>query len=209
MDRDVRLAGAFRLRYSYERLQWLLTTISAMSLLTFSAQELWQRNVTGLCHHVEFSWFFVYAILFTVAILYVNMKDFRRICERRTTTIVCAVFSMIIDLTLLSSSEFFVLLIINQLSPDLLRSFLCILLIVLPLSLGELTLSSLTTEYLKKRAKKLRSELIDLRKGIRELEEKREDLRKKVEELERKRVKFKEAFYRERGGSRESNEQRK
>lgn len=118
----------------------------------------------------------------------------------------CAFISMIIDLALLSFSEFFTLVTINQLSPDLLRSFLSIFLIVLPLSLGELTLSSLTTEYLRKRTEKLRAELTDLKKGVSELQKKRGELKKRIQELERKRTKFKRVFDEEKRSSGEGNE---
>lgn len=194
MTLDLGLIEALRLRYSYERLQWLMTAISGLAILTFSAQELWAQTGVGLCYQVNLHAFYLYTILFVFTIFYANVKDFQKILERTINVVSCALVSMILDLSLLSLSEFLILSIINQIAPDLLRSFISIFIIVLPLSLGELTLSSLTIEYLRKRADRLRTEIARLKNQFSGLEKQREEGEKKLRELEKKRAELQELF---------------
>jgi len=110
---------------------------------------------------------------------------------------------MVIDLGLLVLSEFFILLTINQLFTNLLKSSTCILLLVLPLSLGEVTLSSLTTGYLRRRTEKLRKEISKLRKEAMGLEKGREEREKRLRELEKKIEEFEKKFKKEKGSGKE------
>jgi len=178
-------------------LQWSTFAIAGMAIMTFSSQELWAGNAQGLGDTIIFPIFYSYAILFVSIILGINIRDYQRICENRIIVVSCAFVSLVIDLGILSLSEFFILLTINQLGTDLLKSLILIFLIVLPWSLGEITLSSLTVEYMKKRVEKLQREIRKMRKESMDLEKGRKEGEKRLRELEKKTAEFEKSFERE------------
>lgn len=173
-----------------------MMAIAGMTIMTFSAQEIWAGNPQSLCTNINLSFFYLYLVFFVSVIFGVNVIDYQKICEKKILLLSCTLVSMAIDLGLLYISEFFILLTISQLGTDLLKSSICIFLIVLPWSLGEITLSSLTVEYMRKRVKKLQAEISKLRKEAAELEKRRDDGEKKLKELEKKKEKFEKAFKR-------------
>jgi hypothetical protein len=183
-----------RLRYSYVRFRWLAIAVAGMAIMTFSAQELWGGNAQGLWYTVNAEFFYLYAAFFVAIIWLANFIDYRKVCERTVIAVCCTFTSIIIDLSVLFTSELLILLTINQLPIELIKSITCIFLIVFPWSLGELTLSSLTVEYLKKRAEKLQKEAEELRKEAEHLEEGRKKGEKDLKEFERKKAEFKKAL---------------
>jgi hypothetical protein len=180
------------MRYSSARFQWLALAISGMTIVTISAQELWGTNPTGIYSAINFPFFYVYITLYMSIILAVNVKDYSRICARLTVLVPCSIISTAIDVGVLSISELFVLFTIGQLATDLIKSLACISMVVLPWSLGEIALSTLTVEYLRKRAEKLQQETEKLRKEAEVLDRRRVEDEQKLAEFERKRKEFSE-----------------
>jgi len=192
-----------RLRYSYARLQWLGLAITGLSIVTYSSQELWVTTLNNVSSLVNLPAFYVYVILFGLAIFIVNVKDLQNVCEQRKIIVISALISLILDLGVLYLSEFFVLLTINQVATNLIDIAIGISLIALPWSLGELTLTTLTVERLKERAEKLRREIAELKKEVGIIEEGRNEGERRLKELERKREELEKVFKKEKVGEKE------
>ena len=162
--------------------------------MTFTSQELWGTNTQGVCYVVNPLAFYLFVAFFIALLSLVNITDYRKICENMIVVISCTVASIIIDLGVLYVSEYFLLLTIDQIATDLIKSISGILLVVLPWSLGEITLNSLTVEYLKKRAEKLLMEAKELRKQAESVKKRAEEGEESLKEFEKKKTEFKESL---------------
>lgn len=186
-----------RLRYSYARLNWLCVTIAGLAILTFSASELWIDNSNSLYNHISSNVFYPYVAFFISLIFFVNLLDYYKICNSQIVSTICSIFSLVFDLTILFSAQLLILLTINQIDANLLISVRCIILLILPFSLGGLTISSLTVEYLQNRTEKLRKDLSELKKRAESLSEGRAEDKKKIEILNEAIEKLKNSFNKE------------
>lgn len=104
--------------------------------------------------------------------------------------VTCSIVSTVVDLGFLLLVEFLVLLAIGQISSDLLRSIMSMILVVLPWVLGEIALSSLTVGQLRKRAEKLRKEVEQLKGKAEELDRRRQVGEDSLKEFDKERKKF-------------------
>jgi hypothetical protein len=183
-----------RERYSFARKAWLGLAMSGMSILTYSSQELWGATNGNVLSNMNPPMFYLYVVLLTVTAFIINVKDLKTICRKTEIVVSGSIISLILDLSLLYVTEFFVLLTINQIPENLLRTSELILLIILPWSLGELTLTTVTAQSLKKRAKDLRKDIEMLKTEIKIIEKKRKEGSELLEELEKKTDELKKVF---------------
>ena len=182
-----------RARYSFPRIQWLLGIVSATSLLYLTSEELW-TSVDSYPFPELSEFFYIYILFFGGLFLAANLYDVTRITDKRPIIASVTIISGLIDLTIISLGEFFVLLALNVFPQSYICGLELLLLGALPASLGSIILSSLTTETLKQRAKKMYEEVRAMRKQLETLEKQHKEANMQLKELERKRKEFEESF---------------
>jgi hypothetical protein len=160
-----------------------------MTIMTLSAQELWGTNLSGISYSMTL-YFYPYVALFVSLITITNLVDYARLSTSRIIMVTCSIVSTGVDLGFLLLAELFILLAIGQISSDLLRSIMSMILVVLPWVLGEIALSSLTVGQLRKRAEKLRKEVEQLKGEAEELDKRRQLGEDSLEKFEKEKKKF-------------------
>jgi len=162
---DLCVQKALRIRYSFPRIQWLIGTMSLVSILYLSSQEIWkivdsepfpEATAEGIIYYVTF---------FLVTLILVHYFDTKRIVQKKSVAIATSLISIAIDICLLSLSELVVLYMIQVLPQDISKGVVMLLIGAMPASLGTVVLSSLTTVSLKERVKKLRKEIEEQRRN--------------------------------------------
>jgi len=159
-----------------------------MTIMTLSAEELWGTNLSSIGYSMTI-YFYLYVVLFVSLIVVANLIDYARLNNSKTIVIGCSIVSTIVDLAFLLLGESFVLLAIGQISSDLLRGIMSMILVVLPWVLGEIALTSLTAGELRRRAENLRKKVEQLKREAEELDRRRligEDQLKEFEEEQKK-----------------------
>lgn len=182
-----------RLKYSFARLQWIALAITGLTFMVISAQETWGSNKDNFYSTLNPFFFHLYVSFFILAILVVHLYDSFKICSSKRIIIIVSAASMIIDLGVLFCSGFLILLSINQLSTDILLSITAVTFLILPWSLGAITLSSLTFDSLHKRNKELQKEIDALKEKTSRLQEDKGEREKKLAFLEEEFRKFKDS----------------
>ena len=187
---DLRVQKVIRLRYSFPRIQWLIGTMSLVSLLYLSSDEIWrivdsqpfpEATAEGIIYYVTF---------FLVTLMLVHYFDTKKIVQKNSVAIATSLISIAIDLCLFSLSELVVLYAIQVLPQDISKAIVMLLIGAMPASLGAIVLSSLTAETLKKRAKKLYEEVQDIGRQIAKLEKQRKMAMKRLRLFETKKREF-------------------
>lgn len=198
MTGDLCVQKALRLRYSFFRFQWLIGTMSLVSMLYLSSQEIWkivdsepfpEATAEGIIYYVTF---------FLVILILVHYFDTKRIVQKKSVAFATSLISIAIDICLLSLSELVVLYTIQVLPQDISKGVVMLLIGAMPASLGTVVLSSLTAETLKKRTKKLYEEAKALRKQTEKLEEQRKKAMEHLESLKKKKKEYDTYFEKQR-----------
>ena len=165
---DLSLKKIIQLRYSFPRFQWLLTTISVISLV-YVTSDFWSIVDSRLFPKVIPSAFGIYVELFFGLILLSNIYDIRMLSNSKIKTVVVASFVTLMDTLLVCLIELICLLAIGVLTQDFMQDYIRVISILLlgalPASLGSIVLSSLTARVLKERSKKLLEEVTAVRKA--------------------------------------------
>jgi hypothetical protein len=179
-----------RLKYPFEKLQWIALAISGTTFMLITAQETWASNSNNFYSQLQPLFYYLYVFFFLTAIFAVHLYDSKKICHSKRTIFIISVASMIVDLGVLFCACVLVLLSINQLPTDILKSITVITYIILPWSLGAVTLSSLTTDSLHKRNKELQKDIEALKEKMNGLQEDKEKREKELAQLENEFKKF-------------------
>ena len=161
---DISLKKIIELRYSFPRFQWLLTTISVISLV-YITSDFWSVAGSRLFPEVIPCSFGIYVAVFLGLILLVNIHDISILSNSKTKNLVASSFVTFMDTLLLCLIELMCLLAIGAVVQDYIRVVSILLLGALPASLGSIILSSLTARVLKERSKKLLEEVTAVRKA--------------------------------------------
>lgn len=185
---------AIRLRYSFPRIEWMIGTMSLVSLLYLSSEEIWKIVDNQPFPEVTLEGFICYIIFFLSALISVHYFDTKKIVQKKTIAIATSLISIAIDLCLFSLSELVVLYTIQVLPQDISRLVVMLLIGAMPSSLGANVLSSLTGENLKKRAEKLYEEAQAIRKQAEELEKQRKKAMESLKSFEKKRREFENCY---------------
>lgn len=191
---DLCIQKALRLRYSLPRLHWLIGTMSLVSLLYLSSEELWNILDSERLPEINLLGFSVYLVFFLSILIAVNYWDIRRFINKKRIAISTALISVVIDLFLICLAELLVLYSIKVIPQDISKGAIMLLIGALPSSLGVIVLTSLTAESLKKRAKTLDNEAKALQKQVEELDEQRKRVDDGLKMLENKKKEFDEYF---------------
>lgn len=165
--------------------------ITGITFMIISAQEVWGTNKESFYSNLNFTVFYVCTSLFLLAIFLVHFFDYSKTTKNRRIVVLATIISLLIDLGVLFCAAFLVLLSINQISTDILKSINGVFFLSLPWALGAVTLSSLSVDRLHKRAKDLQDEIAELKEKTAELEEDRKKRERKQAELEREFNEFK------------------
>jgi hypothetical protein len=171
------IKGIMILRYSFPRLQWLLTTFSAISLL-YITSDFWTVAEFRLFPKVIPWLFIVYLVFFLGLIMLVNFYDISKLSNHRPKNIFVAFLVTVFDTSAICAVEFLCLVAIGAIMQDYITVASILLLGALPASLGSIVLSSLTARALNERSKKLLDEVTEMRKA-REVASRRRNKRTK------------------------------
>lgn len=180
-----------RLRYNKEKIQWLALAVTGITFMVISASETWGSNASSFYSNLDLFSYFIYIALFGAAILSVHMFETSKLTKNKRAIIIVSSISVIIDLATLLFATLFVLVSINQLSSDTLKSLKGITFLILPWALGAVTLSSLSVDIVYKRTKDLEKKIEELKEKTAKLTEDATEREKNLVDLEKKFSEFK------------------
>lgn len=193
MTDNMCIQDVLRLRYSLPRIEWLIGTISLVSLLYLSSQEIWKIVDAEPFPEVTLSGIILYVAFFLTGLILVHYYDTRKVVEERSVALAASLISITIDLFLISLSELIVLSTLQVLPQHILQATVMLIIGAMPSAMGSIVLSSLTADILRNRARKLYKEAKDLAEQMKKFEtqialsEKRhEAFRKRVEGYRKK-----------------------
>lgn len=181
---------ALRLRYSFPRIQWLIGTMSLVSVIYLSSDEIWRIVDSEPFPEARMEGIVVYVVFFLATLMVVHYLDTKKIVQQNSIAIPTSLISIAIDLCMLSLAELMVLYAIQVLPQDISKGVVILLMGAMPASLGTIVLSSLTAETLKKRAKKLHKEAQDIGRQIAKLEKERKEAMKRLELFKKRKHEF-------------------
>jgi len=186
--------NVLKTRYSFPRIQWLIGTISVISLIYLTSEEIWKLSDAQPFPEITLQGITYYTLFFLTALILVHFFDTRKIVEKKSTSIIASLISILIDLCSISLSELIVLCCIQVFPQDYLEGFVMLIVGAMPASLGSIVLTSLTSETLKERAKRLYEETIEISKQMEKLEAQRKVAIESLKNFERKRFEFEKYF---------------
>ncbi len=167
----------------------------AASLIYLTSEEIWKLVDGNPFPEITIEGFVAYLIIFSIGLFLIHYVDTKEIGPNNALIVIAAsIVSVLVDLFFISFSELIVLFVIQVLPQDLLKTAIMLLVGAMPISLGSVTLSSLTSEILKKHAQKLHEEVQDLVKQSTELKSQLKKSKERLELFEKRRQKFEEDF---------------
>ena len=185
---------ALRLRYSFPRIQWLIGTMSFVSVIYLSSDEIWRLVDSEPFPEARIEGIVVYVVFFLAILMVVHYLDTKKIVQKNSVAIPASLISIAIDLCVISLSELVVLYAIQVLPQDISKGTIMLLIGAMPASLGAIVLTSLTAETLKKRAKKLFEEAQTISRQTEKLEEQRKIAMERLKSFEKKKREFEDYF---------------
>ncbi len=188
------ITDALRLKYSALKLQWIVGTMSIVSLLYLSSEEIWTSADKNAFPEVAIEGFVLYAMFFLIILFLVNLFDTRKVVSQNHVAIPVSIIAILIDIFLISIPEYLVLIAIQVLPQTYLDTIKILLLGAMPASIGAIVLTSLTADVLKKRAEKLHKEVQDMSKQMESLKVQINESRCNLQDFEKKKEEFEEYF---------------
>lgn len=182
MTHDLCFQDTIRLRYSFPRIQWLIGAMAAASTIYLTSEEIWKLdrmiNAQGVACFIAF---------FLTGLILIHYLDMRRAgIQKKSVALAASLASIAIDVSLISLSELIVLYAIQMLPQDILNGSILLLMGALPFSMGSIVLSSLTSDVLRKRARRLYEEAREIRERIEKSETRLKRLEERIKADERK-----------------------
>lgn len=186
------LTEVMKIRYSRNRIKWLILTSVTVSMVYLSSSEIWQLMDGNSNPEISIQTLMVFSIVFLIFTFFVHLFDVNQITSNIFIAIITSILSLIIDITFISFFEFIVLSSI-QVSPKTISQTIGTLLVgSVPSSLGVVSISSLTSNILEKKVENLVEAMNKLEKKMREMDELAEKRKEQFEKFEETRRKFKE-----------------
>lgn len=173
-------------RYDRQRLGWLVTTVAGMTLLYLSSEEIWKIADKQPFPEMCPQFLVLYSIIFGILALIIHFLDLKKTIKDVLLAFSVSFFSLLIDLFVIMFFEFIILYTIQVIPKDLISVLSLLSIGAFPSCLGVVTISSITSDYLKKRAEKLYKEIRLQKEKLDDLSNKWDERYKKFKELEKK-----------------------
>lgn len=186
--------GTLKIKYSFPKIQWLVGTSSAVSLLYLSSQELWSMFDSKPFPEITKEGIICYLIFFFSILLLIHYGDTRKVIQKRLVALGTSLISIVLDVCVISLFELVVLVSLQVLPQNSLDTIGTLLLGAMPASIGAVALSSLTADVLKKRAEKLREEVKIVSKQVEDLQSEVRSSEKRLKAFEKKKSEFEDIF---------------
>jgi len=156
--------------YNPKKLRWLIVSITTIMIIYLTSEEIWKINDNFITQQEKINHIFVYSIVFTFLTIILLTYNIHSISKNIFQAVFVSIITLIVDITILGFSEYFMLSTIKVLPKDITSVLMVILIGAFPINLGVITLDVITSKYLKREAEKLFEEVKNLSISVSNLE---------------------------------------